>query len=68
MTESEKLTEKWLTIEGMRIFGGSFACALAEAYAHADSNNTEKIERAFPEILEQHLKLAKQKKLDERYK
>ena len=38
------------TIERMRVYGGSFARALAEAYLVADSGNRAKLEQAFAEL------------------
>lgn len=40
--------------QNMMKFGGSFVQALGEALLHADSNNTIKIETAFPEYIEEY--------------
>lgn len=46
------LTQKYFTILAMIQFGGRFIRALATAYEAADARNTERIEKAFPEVLE----------------
>lgn len=40
----------------MHRFGGFFASQLAFAWIHADSENQERIEAAFPDLIEQYSK------------
>lgn len=46
--------EKYQTVETMRKFGGSFVAALANAYAVADSNNSARVEAAFPDYIKEY--------------
>lgn len=38
----------------MLVFGGSFACALANAALRADSGNLQRIVEAFPELFDKY--------------
>jgi len=50
--------EQILTIsKNMRIYGGSFVKAIAEAMRVADAINLLKLQRAFPEYFEQYLNM-----------
>lgn len=44
----------------MKRYGGSFAQGLGEALLHADSENIEKIESTWPEMMEFYLEMAQQ--------
>lgn len=44
-------TEKLHTIQAMRNYGGSFVQALATAWERADSDNSRRIQDAFPEYM-----------------
>ena len=46
------------TIKAMNAFGGSFVQALAAAWRCADSDNSAKIEAAWPEYIEKYRKLS----------
>ena len=46
--------EKLIIAERMKLRGGSFAKALAEAMLLADPINLQKIEDTFPEIIEEY--------------
>jgi len=48
-------TEKYFVSLGMRARGGSFVKALGEALSHADTNNTGRIKKAFPEYWKEYL-------------
>lgn len=45
-----------MIVERMKLRGGSFVRALAEAMMHADPINLKKIEDAFPEIIGEYRK------------
>lgn len=47
-------TEKFFTIRAMQKYGGSFVCALADALARADVENSRRIQEAFPEYMRQY--------------
>ena len=47
-------TEKRNTIQAMRDYGGGFVQRLALAWEHADSENSQRIQNAFPEYMEQY--------------
>lgn len=49
-------------IEAMEKFGGGFVKALAVAWSKADSQNSAKIEAAFPEYIEQYRQMAADRK------
>lgn len=49
---------KVLIYKAMQLYGGSFAAALGEAWALADLENAERLERAFPEIFEKYAEIA----------
>lgn len=38
-------------IRAMRIYGGSFAAAIAQSYELADSNNAARLDGAFPDFV-----------------
>ena len=44
----------------MRIYGGSFVRALAEAYRCADHVNKALLEKAFPQLFNKYRELAKE--------
>ncbi len=46
--------EKLVITQRMKLRGGSFAKALAEAMLHADPINLQKIEEAFPELIKEY--------------
>lgn len=48
------LDERLKIIHNMRTYGGSFARHLAEAFLVADGDNLNRIEEAFPELLEKY--------------
>lgn len=48
-------------ISTMRQYGGGFASALSYAMLHADRNNLSRIVVAFPELLQEYAKLARDK-------
>lgn len=48
MTEAEQLQ----AIRLMRVYGGSFAGHIADAWLVADSHNTLRLAAAFPDLLE----------------
>lgn len=52
-------------IRAMRLYGGSFVRALAEAMVVADSANLERIEKAFPEVMVKYDEFAGMLKEDE---
>jgi len=54
MTHDEKLK----MIAAMHAYGGSFVEALAECFLRADSDNQERLEQAFPEIVSQYTEMA----------
>jgi hypothetical protein len=54
MTHDEKLE----MITAMRIYGGSFVCALADCFAKADANNFSRLLLAFPEYVKQYRDMA----------
>lgn len=43
-----------LVIRAMRLYGGSFVQALADAYLHADEDNARRIREAWPEYWAQY--------------
>jgi hypothetical protein len=45
-------------MEAMRLYGGSFASALAMAAYHADADNLATIKAAFPDLWEEYRELA----------
>ena len=49
---------KFAMINAMRKYGGGFVVSLADCFMRADSNNFNKLCRAFPEYVEQYLALA----------
>jgi len=51
--------EKYFVATGMTFDGGSFVKALGNALHHADTSNTIKIKKAFPEYWEKYLLLGK---------
>ena len=57
------MNERWLVATAMIQFGGGFVNHLGEALLRADSNNTERIHKAFPEYWQKYHKLAIEKKL-----
>ena len=66
--QGDKLEDEWEDIDterrlvslGMRRGrGGSFVQALGEALSHADTNNTSKIKKAFPEYWKEYLEEGK---------
>ena len=46
------------TINAMQIYGGNFVKALANAWQHADQENSAKIEAAWPEYIEKYKMMA----------
>lgn len=42
------------TIKAMQTYGGSFVKALANAWMHADEDNSAKIEATWPEYIEKY--------------
>lgn len=46
--------KKLIMVNYMRRYGGSFVVALAELFILADSNNLERLYKAFPEIVERY--------------
>lgn len=55
LTHDEKL--KMCT--SMKVYGGSFASALAECFLLADSENLERLCKAFPELVVKHTTMFK---------
>jgi len=53
MEQTERDTGFW-TIKAMRLYGGDFCKALAEACSRADDANLERIKDAFPELWEKY--------------
>lgn len=53
----ERETFRYNAQEGMIKFGGSFVHALGHALAHADSSNTAKILRTWPDYCEEYAAL-----------
>ncbi len=49
---------KYEMIQAMKRYGGGFVQCLAECFAQADFINTSRLERAFPEYVEQYLAMA----------
>lgn len=49
--------ERPIVAESMRRRGGGFVAALGEALSRADSDNTRRIEEAFPEYWARYLEL-----------
>jgi 2-oxo-4-hydroxy-4-carboxy--5-ureidoimidazoline (OHCU) decarboxylase len=47
-------TQKFQLINNMRRYGGSFVSRLADALSAADPQNTERIIKAFPDIVEKY--------------
>lgn len=47
--ELEKGARDYWTLEAMRKFGGGFVKMLGQLAAHADSDNLERIKKAWPE-------------------
>lgn len=45
-------------IEAMRVYGGSFVKALADALALADRENERRIRKAFPDVIDRYRDLA----------
>ena len=50
MTHNDKIK----MVAMMKRFGGSFVRALAECFILADSNNLDRLYKAFPEIVQQY--------------
>jgi hypothetical protein len=38
----------------MELYGGGFACAIAQALQRADSSNLERLVQAFPDLIERY--------------
>jgi len=51
-------TLKYEMLLAMRKYGGGFVKALAEAWSHAEADNSARLERAFPEYVEHYMALA----------
>lgn len=49
-------------IRAMRVYGGGFVSALAEAARNADEENLQRIKKAFPEYWERYKNMAKVQK------
>ena len=47
-------------VEAMRTYGGGFVKALAECFLRADPQNLARLERAFPEYVEEYKRMAGQ--------
>jgi hypothetical protein len=52
-TKAQKYSDAQI-VESMRVRGGGFASALAEACLQADSSNLSKIKRAFSDLWREH--------------
>jgi hypothetical protein len=52
--------EKYFVSAGMIRFGGSFVSNLGEALSRADTENTRRIKKAFPEYWDIYLKQGKE--------
>lgn len=50
--------EKLKVIGAMKSRGGSFVRALGDAWLHADADNSQRIETAFPEYIATYTKIA----------
>ena len=57
-----KHNQKISMCKAMTVYGGGFVRNLAECFYIADSDNQERLEKAFPEYVEQYLQLARSKK------
>jgi len=57
--------EKIIVAENMMRYGGSFMKCLGEALLHADSNNTRKIKKEWPEEWYKYLEEFKEMKENE---
>ena len=51
--------EKYIMIQNMQKYGGSFVVALSECFAKADHVNFAKLSRAFPEYVEKYRNFGK---------
>lgn len=51
--------EKLKMCKSMKVYGGSFASALAECFILADSENLERLYKAFPELVLKHTTMFK---------
>ena len=49
---------KYEMIQAIKRYGGGFVQSLAECFAHADVDNFARLERVFPEYIEQYLAMA----------
>jgi len=59
-TIDEQRTEaKFKAFRVMGTHGGGFASALSTAWLRADSDNRARIEAAFPELLDDYIRMAK---------
>lgn len=56
--EKDALEQRPRVAEAMRRHGGGFVQALGEALSRADSNNTRRIRKAFPEYWMEYLEWA----------
>lgn len=52
-------------IRAMRVYGGDFVQALAEAYNRADEENSRRIRETWPEYWQQYSEMAEQLKKEE---
>ena len=50
--------QKLMMVEAMRIYGGGFVKAIAEAFVRADYENFSRLCTAFPEYVEQYAKMS----------
>jgi hypothetical protein len=55
----DRYEQEYFTREAMRVYGGSFVRALADAAECADPCNLAKLKAAFPEVWEQYRRMAK---------
>jgi len=57
--------KKLKMVRAMRVYGGGFVKALSECFVIADSDNLERLERAFPEYVEKYSEWARKMEEDE---
>jgi len=55
MTRMDRMADEQVKVaEAMEMHGGGFVSRLGAALAHADSDNAERIKKAFPEYWKQY--------------
>jgi len=52
----------YAVVQAMRVYGGSFASAVAAAFDHADADNTLRLKVAFPEMWDEYTELARRRR------